>query len=37
MPHRGKQVKNFSRNKKGGWKKKGGNQAKKQGERTVKN
>ena len=33
----GKQVKNFSRNKKGGWKKKGGNQAKKQGERTVKN
>ncbi len=33
----GKQVKNFSRNKKGGWKKKGGNHAKKQGERTVKN
>ena len=33
----GKQVKNFSRNKKGGWKKKGGNNAKKQGERTVKN
>lgn len=32
-----KQVKNFSRNKKGGWKKKGGNQQKKQGERTVKN
>ena len=32
-----KQVKNFSRNKKGGWKKKGGNQPKKQGERTVKN
>ena len=33
----GKQVKNFSRNKKGGWKKKGGNHAKKQEERTVKN
>ena len=32
-----RQVKNFSRNKKGGWKKKGGNQPKKQGERTVKN
>ena len=33
----GKQVKNFSRNKKGVWKKIGGNHAKKQGERTGKN